>query len=591
MQDYMQFIEKYLGEFDYKGGKDVKIKKCPYCGSEDYKFLINPKTGKWVCNHRNRCGEQGGINKLKRKLGLKVEIKEIMENPDNDECLKFDAAKQREFTFLKKEQLDYFEKRGISEKTLKENRVCNYKNNIAFPYFKDGNLMTFKYRTLDKKFYQEGGKPVLMGMDDVSFDNPLIICEGEIDFLSFKECDIKNVVSVPFGAADLNWIDYNSEYLDKFKEIILCLDNDKAGIEAEKKIVSRIGIEKLKKINLGTYKDINEVLVNEGEGEVLRVSFNLINYDMGGCYNVSDIDISKDAVSAFSSFKAIDDFLHGFREKELTVWTGVPGSGKSTILNQIMLQTIEQGGKVALFSGEMSKERVIKWAMIQYYGWEGCEQKNFEIGEGYFYEPKKELEKEFKEKFKNKLFVMEEEILMTDTKLFEKMKYLHFKYGVNRFIFDNLMTVDIEGSNINKYESQKIFVTNCVAFAKKNSCHIDLVGHPKKPTKGEMPSMYDIAGASEIPNLASNIIRLVKIEDEEKSFEIAEKNKLSYIPSTIAIIHKNREHGITGHSFLGFDKNSKSFYSTKEEQKKKYDIKSDETVMNFINFFEGEVIE
>ena len=91
----MKFIEKYLGEFDYKGGKDVKIKVCPYCKSEDYKFLINPKTGKWVCNHRNRCGEQGGINKLKRKLGLKVEIKEIMENPDNDECLKFDAVKQK----------------------------------------------------------------------------------------------------------------------------------------------------------------------------------------------------------------------------------------------------------------------------------------------------------------------------------------------------------------------------------------------------------------------------------------------------------------------------------------------------------------
>ena len=70
----MEFIEKYLGEFEHKGGKDVKIKKCPYCGSEDYKFLINPKTGKWICNHRNRCGEQGGINKLKLKMGLKVTI-------------------------------------------------------------------------------------------------------------------------------------------------------------------------------------------------------------------------------------------------------------------------------------------------------------------------------------------------------------------------------------------------------------------------------------------------------------------------------------------------------------------------------------
>ena len=155
---------------------------------------------------------------------------------------------------------------------------------------------------------------------------------------------------------------------------------------------------KLKKINLGVYKDINEILMNEGEGEVLRAAFNLENFDMGGCYNVSDINTEDDTVSAFSSFKAIDNLLHGFREKELTVWTGVPGSGKSTILNQIMLQTIQQNGKVAIFSGEMSKERVLKWAMIQYYGWEGCEQQEFKIGEGHFYEPKKELIKDFKEK-------------------------------------------------------------------------------------------------------------------------------------------------------------------------------------------------
>ena len=101
--DFMPVIEKYLGEFEHKGGKDVKIKTCPYCGSDDYKFLINPKTGRWICNHRNRCGEQGGINKMKLKFGIKVNIKDAMESSDNDECLKFDAAKQEEFTFLKKE--------------------------------------------------------------------------------------------------------------------------------------------------------------------------------------------------------------------------------------------------------------------------------------------------------------------------------------------------------------------------------------------------------------------------------------------------------------------------------------------------------
>ena len=131
---------------------------------------------------------------------------------------------------------------------------------------------------------------------------------------------------------------------------MMCFDNDKAGKDAEEQVKSRTGIEKLKKINLGTYKDINEVLMNEGETEVLRVAFNSENYDMGGCYGVDDIDVSNDDVNAFSSFKRLDDVLHGFREKELTVWTGFPGSGKSTILNQVMLQTIQQNGKIQPFS-------------------------------------------------------------------------------------------------------------------------------------------------------------------------------------------------------------------------------------------------
>ena len=56
-------------------------------------------------------------------------------------------------------------------------------------------------------------------------------------------------------------------------------------------------------------------------------------------------------------------------------------------------------------------------------------------------------------------------------------------------------------------------------------------------------------------------------------------------------VQKHREHGTVGEVFLGFDKKSKSFYSTKEEQSARYDIKGDNNIMDFINFFEGEIIK
>jgi hypothetical protein len=170
------------------------------------------------------------------------------------------------------------------------------------------------------------------------------------------------------------------------------------------------------------------------------------------------------------------------------------------------------------------------------------------------------------------------------------MKYLQFKFGVSRFIFDNLMQLDL-GSKGDKYENQKKFIGNCVTFAKKNNCHIDLVAHPKKPTKGEMPTMYDISGASEIPNLAFNIIMLNKLEPE-KAEEFAMDRNLNFIPSTAAMILKHRTYGIMGTAFLGFDSRSKRFYSNDAEKNKKYDVEKMENkqIKEFIDFFEGEIV-
>lgn len=60
--------------------------------------------------------------------------------------------------------VDYFAKRGISKETLIRNGVCqehSSKHNaaaIAFPYYRDGEVINIKYRTLDKKFWQASSR-------------------------------------------------------------------------------------------------------------------------------------------------------------------------------------------------------------------------------------------------------------------------------------------------------------------------------------------------------------------------------------------------------------------------------------------------
>lgn len=61
---------------------------------------------------------------------------------------------------LSQEVVDYFAQRGISRATLERNRVQqeysakHNANAIAFPYYRDGEIINIKYRTLDKKFWQ-----------------------------------------------------------------------------------------------------------------------------------------------------------------------------------------------------------------------------------------------------------------------------------------------------------------------------------------------------------------------------------------------------------------------------------------------------
>lgn len=62
-------------------------------------------------------------------------------------------------------------------------------------------LIGCKYRTIEKRFWQEKGTDkVLYGLDDVREADEIIIVEGEIDKLSVEEAGYPNCVSVPNGA-------------------------------------------------------------------------------------------------------------------------------------------------------------------------------------------------------------------------------------------------------------------------------------------------------------------------------------------------------------------------------------------------------
>ena len=120
-----------------------------------------------------------------------------------------------------KEAVEWLKNRGIFESIISEYKIGQQDDCVMFPYFKDGEIVNVKYRSMkEKKFRQEkNAEPVLFGRQFCHKDY-IIINEGEIDTLSFAQYGF-DAVSVPSGATDLRWLEHEWDFLNQFQKNFL----------------------------------------------------------------------------------------------------------------------------------------------------------------------------------------------------------------------------------------------------------------------------------------------------------------------------------------------------------------------------------
>jgi len=142
---------------------------------------------------------------------------------------------------LSQTAIDYMAKRKISKQTLLdwkvEQRNWNNQEVYVFNYYDEYNENRFvSYRGIGKNTIkggcEKGTEPILWGMWHTVKDKPLVITEGQPDAMAVWESGYKNVVSVPNGAKNFKWIDSCWDYINRFEEIIVFYDNDRAGNSA-----------------------------------------------------------------------------------------------------------------------------------------------------------------------------------------------------------------------------------------------------------------------------------------------------------------------------------------------------------------------
>lgn len=101
--------------------------------------------------------------------------------------------------------------------------------------------------------------------------------------------------------------------------------------------------------------DLNEALYYLGKEKVLEIILNAKDSPVPGVIDFSDIqDVDLDQIDGITTgIRPLDRYLMKLFQGTLNIITGINGAGKSSFINQIICQSLEQDKNVFLFSGEL----------------------------------------------------------------------------------------------------------------------------------------------------------------------------------------------------------------------------------------------
>ena len=138
-------------------------------------------------------------------------------------------------------------------------------------------------------------------------------------------------------------------------------DQDEAGKAAAVNVAELLPPGKAK-IAVLPYKDANECLVKGAGQEVVNAVWQAAEYSPDEIVHVSKIQENKDIVESRVypfPFNSLTEFLIGQRSGEISLWCSGTGSGKSTILRELMYHHLEEGRSVGAIMLEESPQETM----------------------------------------------------------------------------------------------------------------------------------------------------------------------------------------------------------------------------------------
>lgn len=532
-------------------GKQGKI-ICPKCSHTRKKktdpcLSVNIEEGWYNCH--NGCGFTGNVreDEYRKRSESYVRPKLINQTECTDDIV------------------GWFQSRGINQMTLIKNKVMSgltwlpqtqqQEYCIQFTYWRNNELVNIKHRDGNKNFrLEKDAELIFYGLDNLKDDDKyIIITEGEPDSLSFFEAGIHYGLSVPNGASkqraddnrniDLQYLENSWDYFNNDKIIILALDNDTPGILLREELARRLGRERCRKVDFKDCKDANDYLVKYGPIELRKVvsEANLIEYPLEGIVTAEEIWDEVDVLMeeglskglTTKVFHALDDHI-SFEGSKLCTVTGIPNSGKSPFVDQIMIiLSIHYGWKWGVCSMESKplKKYIVKLA---------------EKISGQWIRPGKTLSDDRKSRVKD--FVNNHFFFIEANEQNDEQETLDFilnastqlvrKFGIKGLVIDPWNKIEHDqpkGESETNYVSKTL--DKLIRHIRNHDLFTFLVAHPAKPKKTkmgeyEMPDLYSISGSANFFNKSDMGITVHRDYKSEQTIIWVNKMKDDHLGKT-----------------------------------------------------------
>ena len=420
-----------------------------------------------------------------------------------------------------------------------------------YPYTKKGTVSAYKIRKLPKQFGVAGDfKDVeLFGQSTPGVGRKrIIITEGELDALAVAQAMYEKsgkiwgaVVSIPSATGLKNLLEQR-DWVNTYSEIVLCFDQDDAGQVAVEKAAKMFPAGKVKVAALPR-KDASDVLVELGADALDKCIYNAQTWSPAGIVvgeAVWDQFLARQAVESVPYPDCLDGLnskLKGIRHGEITLFTSGTGSGKSTVIKEIILDLLDKTeDKVGLISLEESvgdtAEKFISMSL----------KRNI-------MDPppadETELRKGFDDVFGDeRLVLLDHQGSVGDSSLIDKIEYMALM-GCKYLVLDHITIAVSEGTEgLSGNEAIDKIMSDLLKIVKKHNVWLGLISHLRKATgggtsfeEGKLASIDDIKGSGSIKQISFDIIAFARNLTAEEEYE---RNTIKFR------VLKSRYTGLTG---------------------------------------------